>query len=356
MSYNTQNIINQILQNRSGDMQHAYDIIPESEKVKAQRSARGPNRKRGMDKLADIVLNDKRDLKRINSAITLEGARKYAAKLGSNYVANIEDLNNDGIQDVIIRRGENGPVVVVNGWTTTASDFPYRKEYYEAFPSRKARKDYGGNMKQYFNDLVNTEYDDYGNVVSYNVPPELQKIINSGGFKQMKPRDKSAYQMFTSSIISSMFPTVAAEVGVADKSLLLSVAAEVWNICITTPFYAQLLGGIDNLRNLHNNPKEFKKFTNKNAVKQALKEYVIQLIIEFENGNYDFTNNAILPVLRETIINKNNEKSNRVPLPARSEVNPNWTTNERTIPTRKHYVVKSEPDELYYDAVADYNQ
>lgn len=356
MSYNTQNIINQILQNRSGDMQHAYDIIPESEKVKAQRSARGPNRKRGMDKLADIVLNDKRDLKRINSAITLEGARKYAAKLGSNYVANIEDLNNDGIQDVIIRRGENGPVVVVNGWTTTASDFPYRKEYYEAFPSRKARKDSGVNMKQYFNNLVNTEYDDYGNVVSYNVPPELQKIINSGGFKQMKPRDKSAYQIFTSTIISSMFPTVAAEVGVSDKSLLLSVAAEVWNICITTPFYAHLLGGIDNLLNLQNNPKEFKKFTNKNAVKQALKEYVIQLIIEFENGNYDFTNNAILPVLRETIINKNNEKSNRVPLPARSEINPNWTTNERTVPTRKHYVAKSEPDELYYDAVADYNQ
>lgn len=350
MSYNPQEIINQIIQNNGEIIQHAYDIVPQSEKVKSQRATRGPNSKRGMDKLADIVLNDKRDLKRINSAITLEGARQYARKLGSNYVANIEDLNNDGIQDVIIRRGgENGPVVVVNGWTTTASDFPYRKEYYEAFPSREARKNYGGNMKQYFNEIVNTEYDEYGNVVSYKVPPEMQKILNSGGFKQIKPRDISAYQLFTSRIISVMFPTVANDVGITDKTLLLSVAADVWNICITTPFYAKLLGGIEQLQNLQSNPKEFKKFTNSNATKQALKEYVMTIIINFENGINDFATNAIYPVLRESIIVKNNEKLNRVQAPARTQANPNWTSNERTQPIRKHYV--ANPYEDYFNAV-----
>lgn len=60
----------------------------------------------------------------------------------------------------------------------------------------------------------------------------------------------------------------------------------------------------------------------------------MQLIMEFNNGDHDFANNAIPPVLRESILNINNEENNRVPLPARSDANSNWTSNERTAPAR----------------------
>lgn len=343
--YNRQNMINQIIQNKGGNMQHAYDILPHDVKNKQHnvRATRGASSKKGMNSLAHIVLDEKRDLKRIRSAITLDGAIAYARKMG-NYTARLEDLNNDGINDVIIRRGtdENGPVVVVNGWTTTASDFPYRQEYYEAFPSSKARKESNMNMKKYFNNIINTQYDEYGNVVSYNVPTELKKIIDSGGYKQIKPRDKSSYQMFISEIIKKIYDNVANSVNVHDRTLLISVSGDVWNTCIIKPFYSQLLGGINQLQTLESDSKAYKKFTNSNSTKSALKEYVMSLIYEFNNGDSAFVDNAVVPVLQQSIIEKYNEKIQKVPAGARGYVSPSWSNEDRREPSRKHYVPRPE--------------
>lgn len=59
---------------------------------------------------------------------------------GNNkYVGEFEDLDGDDIDEFVVKR--DGKIVAVNGYTTKASDFPFKGVYYNTHPTPESRKD-----------------------------------------------------------------------------------------------------------------------------------------------------------------------------------------------------------------------
>ena len=86
-------------------------------------------RKPGMKELQNIVLNLYRDVVRVKNAISPQGAgeivRKHnsKAKPEAHWRLETDDVNADGIPDLIIKNARGEPMYV-NGYTTKQSDFP----------------------------------------------------------------------------------------------------------------------------------------------------------------------------------------------------------------------------------------
>ena len=70
---------------------------------------------------------------------------------GNNrYTGGSEDLDGDGIDEYVVRR--DGKIVAVNGYTTKASDFPFKGAYYQTHPTPQRRKE------QSYRKFLNDEY------------------------------------------------------------------------------------------------------------------------------------------------------------------------------------------------------
>ena len=70
---------------------------------------------------------------------------------GNNrFQGDFEDLDEDGIDEFVVRR--DGKIVAVNGYTTKASDFPFKGAYYQTHPTPQRRKE------QSYRKFLNDEY------------------------------------------------------------------------------------------------------------------------------------------------------------------------------------------------------
>ena len=97
----------------------------------------------GMEELVKIVAGLEKDVKRINEAITLQGAQKYIQNK-PNWSAHEEDITGpegtpDGIKEVFIADGK-GNIKVINGYSLGKSTYPLRKLHRTIYPSRAERK------------------------------------------------------------------------------------------------------------------------------------------------------------------------------------------------------------------------
>ena len=100
----------------------------------------------GMDDLVNIVAGLQKDVKRINEALTLKGAREYARKHGNNWSAHEEDITGpdgkpDGLKEVFVCDSK-GNVKVINGYGLTKTTYPLRKLYRTMAPTKQERHDY----------------------------------------------------------------------------------------------------------------------------------------------------------------------------------------------------------------------
>ena len=113
----------------------------------------GPVDRKGMPDLAKIVLDLQRDIKRVKSAISPQGAEALVtrhnatAKPSSHWklnkqnpqapasLTNLTDINNDGFPGVVISNANNQPIYV-NGYTTTNSTYSVDLAYYNRYPTR----------------------------------------------------------------------------------------------------------------------------------------------------------------------------------------------------------------------------
>ena len=67
------------------------------------------------------------------------------------YYGAYEDIDDDGINEYVVRRGNStGPRIAVNGYTTKLSDWPVRKEFYVKYPTRAQRK--GHTIREFVNE------------------------------------------------------------------------------------------------------------------------------------------------------------------------------------------------------------
>ena len=86
------------------------------------------------------------------------------------------DLDNDGINEYVVRRGdEHGPIVAVNGYTTKQSDWLARRKFYEKYPDRENRK--GKTVNSFMRDeYFNPTYDETGlKINKWAINPETDE-------------------------------------------------------------------------------------------------------------------------------------------------------------------------------------
>ena len=151
-----------------------------------------------LDDLINIILNAKKDIVKVNGLDDYETAANYAEKHGLRISEESEDINHDGVDDVVLYNKQGRPVIV-NGYKLVPSKQPLRKEFLRA--KREGDLDnpsegYRGWVKQVygageFNDQGERElaYD------KHNLPPDLQRLKLAGWQIPNAPkREKSMHQ------------------------------------------------------------------------------------------------------------------------------------------------------------------
>lgn len=251
-----------------------------------------------MNHLYQIVgtSNLKQDIKRIKGAQTLEGANKWITsnKKEGLYRAVAEDIDNDGINDILIR-DVKGNLVVVNGYTVRKSDYPYRQMFYNL--PEDERKEYKG-YKEYINDSY------YGPVYNeetgeidgyrYNEPKEdlLTKKLHDKGFKTLTPKKKSPYQMFTSQYIKRMYDYVIERYNLftADgkkPNVFVKLASIIWNEWVIVPVLQIIYGEGANVEAIMADTKNFNKLKAKADFKKLILSIVNNYFIHSDETNID---------------------------------------------------------------------
>ena len=252
----------------------------------------------GMNELAKIVLDMNQDIKQIKQAQSLAGAQSWIETHGYNgkYGAYEKDINGDSIPDVVVQRLDNegkpidGNYVIVNGYTTGESTYPYRHAYYDAFPTREerkqARKD-GLTYRAYINEMYRPQYEDQMKIIGYgsDLGKQFEKKLKTAGYtKVIKPHDRSPYQVFCSSVIKPIFDVFKHHLGNQLGGAAFSkIAATIWNQAILAPAMVYVYG--DDVLNVSD--EEWKKLRNKKDVKRATKLRVVEYINDLRK-TFDF--------------------------------------------------------------------
>ena len=146
------------------------------------------------DDLINVILNAKKDITRINGLDDIENARKYAKARGYREPV-LHDLNDDGVDDVVIPDKKGYPLIV-NGYKLSNSRQPIRKMYIDA-----KRRGEANDYKHFVRNLYGADevFDDNGerNVrfSNSNLPESLARLKDHGWRVPTAPRSKlSIYQ------------------------------------------------------------------------------------------------------------------------------------------------------------------
>ncbi len=160
--------------------------------------------KKGMKELALVVLDMQRDIKKIADAQSYVGAQRIAEKWGNGHRAAHEDYNDDGITDILIYDKYDNPVVV-NGYTTKQSKWPMQNAYFTAAPTKADRQalKYDKWYEKAFAPLYTNPEDPYE--LTSQSTPEWADKARKAGYAVSTPRNRSTYQVFSSSIFKLIY-------------------------------------------------------------------------------------------------------------------------------------------------------
>ncbi|KAH0790518.1 hypothetical protein GPJ56_005566 [Histomonas meleagridis] len=191
-----------------------------------------------MKALAHLILDLKKDVRKVRDAQTYNGALEYVNKHNKNKDARYhwsvkqEDINDDGIPDIIIR-DQHKRAKFVNGWTVKKQD-PYQTAYTEYLqynygnPAQRRRHVADGNKIKSFNEWLDSElrtvkyekpFDDP--IVEYNSAYDdfraAVKRANDNYYRDTgvmniyklhsTPRRRSANAVFTSLLVKDAYKT-----------------------------------------------------------------------------------------------------------------------------------------------------
>lgn len=282
--------------------------IPSQIGVKKHEKGTTTKNLTAMNHLYQIVgtSNLKQDIKRIKNAQTLEGAKGWikSNKKEGYYTATEEDIDKDGINDVVIK-DVNGNLVVVNGYTIRNSDYPYRQMFYNQ--PKEVRKDYN-SYKQWVNDAYygpvyndeTGEVDDY----RYHKPKDDKFTINlhNKGFKTLIPKSKTPYQLFTSLYVKRMYEYVIKRHNLytADgkkPNVFIKLASIIWNNWVLKPALMVMYPDDTNIDEIMENTKLFNKIKSK----ADFKKYILLIVNNYVEHSDDTNKDLLDDIYDEAI-------------------------------------------------------
>ena len=240
-------------------------------------------RKPGMKELQNIVLNLYRDVVRVKNAISPQGAgeivRKHnsKAKPEAHWRLETDDVNADGVPDIIIKNARGEPMYV-NGYTTKQSDYPETFAYYSEFPTRDARKTMP--KREFIRDHlydIETRYEadnlhDLGDMRANNRPEWYDTARKKYRLTNIDKARLSPYRRFQSFIIQPKLNDILEAMELSNYKLkgplLAKVTSSVWNNSVVIPI-AQANGV---------SPEDLDKFRKSKAFKELSDQKVTEII------------------------------------------------------------------------------
>ena len=188
----------------------------------------------------------------------------------NKYAGVYEDRDGDNINEFVVYRknkdGSRGPMIGVNGYTTKRSDYPFKREFYDKYPTSELRKTArkaarksleGGTLESEFA----REYYDYDNHLDeFGIPNAeymRQRAEKQGNTKyNLHMPNPSPYNLFTSRLVCPAINTTIATWADGDeneatnirkmidnklgKGWMMSLVAKLWNEWIKKPIIAVL--------------------------------------------------------------------------------------------------------------------
>lgn len=183
---------------------------------------RGLPARAGMDELMNIIQNMHRDIRFIKDAQSKVGAQHWIDEHGYKDSLQVvdEDIDGDGVPDVIVKTRDNKPYIV-KGYTTAQSDYPYRYQYYTKYPLKEDRE--GHSYRDWLEGHLvrETKYDPEENrfVRTYN--PGISESIDrsrAAGYRLKLPSKKvGMVSIFNARIIKPIIEGI--------KNVAISIAS-----------------------------------------------------------------------------------------------------------------------------------
>jgi hypothetical protein len=212
------------------DLESVLEQLRKPKKVKVDNR---PPRSRefvpkiGMNDLLKVVLDLKQDVKLIKETQSKAGAETWIRNSGLQdylYVED-EDLDNDGIPDVVVRDYQTQQPYIVKGFTTTKSNYPLRYGYYTRYPTVAGRKEVP--FAQFVDDAFVENYGDGGLSREFNKEgDEGVDALNKMGYGiKMPSKTISVTQAFKRFIIKPVVKAIKDTAKEYNLNIPLSAAA-----------------------------------------------------------------------------------------------------------------------------------
>lgn len=304
---------NQIAQKGKYDLNELANLARRN----PERAKKGQTRKNqdAMKKLFEIVgtRNHKQDIKRINEAQSINGAKNWINKKGMKgyYTVEAKDIDNDGIKDVLVK-DINGQLVIVNGYTVKPSQYPLRSMYYELPPEERKDKPF----KQWYTDDFYTSFHDGEGMVAYRDQEQANKankfttIAERKGFNIPKPKDLSPYQLFAKTYISSIYDYAIKKLNLYTEegkkpNIFTQLLSYGWNHWVLKPVLYIIFNQDKDAAEEILKPENSKQLNN--LKKQKVFKDLVRSIIADYFSHSDNTNGEMLNDLVEVCINLSNQ-------------------------------------------------
>ena len=248
----------------------------------------------GMEELIRTVVNLKNDVKQIREAQSVDSANDWITThgYGGLYMAQEEDLDNDGYPEVVVKDRSTGRNVIVNGYTTVPSLFPYRKQYYSTHSTKESRKNHP--WQSYIkNEFYQPVYDNTGrNITAYSEEAtQFDNNIGQYGYtKRMKPKNRSSYQAFTARCITPFYKALTYLTFRNVPFKLAQLSAYIWKEIVRNPALSHVYGA--GVLEQVTDPKELTKLCSQPDIKNAIERIVAPYL---QNPEEMF--NDILPIV-----------------------------------------------------------